>query len=321
MFPIPWNFPLRKKNGNLVNIGDAIDEGTELPAHGEGDAGKVLSVDENGDLEWSDDISSKIQTLTNNLSDEVETRAKVGAHNLMPFDLDYVKSKNTSGSWSDNVYTHNGIAFTFNIDSKGNLESIGVLSNPSTGDGVLYLHRDLESILKSGGNYILNGVSGGTSDTYRIGISQKGFDENGDFPFVANFTITGVSCWIQVTSGATVNTTIYPMIRDAKDIDSTYQPYAMTNRELTEKINEEFSQNTATISAQINYKDVYLFTTNGGASSGSAQYSSAYLVFGQATSQITYFSLKEGTEITPSVDGTTFTLTASTSITMAYCKL
>lgn len=111
------------------------------------------------------------------------------------------------------------------------------------------------------------------------------------------------------------------MIRPASITSDTFVPYAMTNRELTEKINEEFSQNTASISAQINYKDVYLFTTNGGASSGSAQYSSAYLVFGQATTQITYFPLKEGTEITPSVNGTTFTLTSSTSITMAYRKL
>lgn len=67
MFPIPWNFPLRKKNGNLVNIGDAIDAGTEIPEHGEGDAGKVLSVDENGDLEWSNEVNTEIQTLTNEI--------------------------------------------------------------------------------------------------------------------------------------------------------------------------------------------------------------------------------------------------------------
>lgn len=85
MFPIPFNFPFRKSNGAMTTIGDAISEGggsytlptasadtkggvkigsglsmsgevlnatAELPAYSSATAGKVLTVDENGDLEW-----------------------------------------------------------------------------------------------------------------------------------------------------------------------------------------------------------------------------------------------------------------------------
>ena len=39
-----------------------------------------------------------------------------------------------------------------------------------------------------------------------------------------------------LANGQTVNNLVfYPMLRLASDPDDTYQPYAMTNRELTEK--------------------------------------------------------------------------------------
>ena len=53
------------------------------------------------------------------------------------------------------------------------------------------------------------------------------------------FTLTtSKTLWvaIAVRPNTTVNKTIYPMIRDARISDSTYVPYAMTNRELTETV-------------------------------------------------------------------------------------
>lgn len=55
MFPIPWNKAYRKKDGTIVNIDDAMGGGgggSELPDYGIEDAGKVLGVDENGELAW-----------------------------------------------------------------------------------------------------------------------------------------------------------------------------------------------------------------------------------------------------------------------------
>lgn len=60
MFPLPWNKAYRKKDGSLTTIDDAIQNGgggggsSELPDYDSSDAGKVLSVDESGELEWSE---------------------------------------------------------------------------------------------------------------------------------------------------------------------------------------------------------------------------------------------------------------------------
>lgn len=55
MFPIPWNKTFRKKDGTLVNIEDAMSGGgggSDLPPHSSSDAGKVLTVGDDGTLEW-----------------------------------------------------------------------------------------------------------------------------------------------------------------------------------------------------------------------------------------------------------------------------
>lgn len=55
MFPIPWNKTYRKKDGSLVNIDDAISgggSGSDIPEHSASDAGKVLTVADDGTLEW-----------------------------------------------------------------------------------------------------------------------------------------------------------------------------------------------------------------------------------------------------------------------------
>ena len=44
--------------------------------------------------------------------------------------------------------------------------------------------------------------------------------------------------------GSANNITIYPMIRDARIVDSTYEPYAMTNQEITEALNGTYEDIT-----------------------------------------------------------------------------
>lgn len=54
MFPIPWNKAYRKKDGTVVNIDDAIKESgsSDIPEYSAADAGKVLGVNEEGNLVW-----------------------------------------------------------------------------------------------------------------------------------------------------------------------------------------------------------------------------------------------------------------------------
>lgn len=54
MRPIPWNKAFRKKDGSLVNMEDigGGGGGSELPEHSAADAGKVLGVNDEGNLVW-----------------------------------------------------------------------------------------------------------------------------------------------------------------------------------------------------------------------------------------------------------------------------
>lgn len=55
MRPVPWNKAYRSKNGNLMNIEDAMGGGgggSSLPPYSASDAGKVLGVTQNGTLAW-----------------------------------------------------------------------------------------------------------------------------------------------------------------------------------------------------------------------------------------------------------------------------
>lgn len=115
MFPLRWNFPFRKKDGTIVNIEDAMSGGgggytlptastttkggikvgtglkmtgdtmsvdidPELPAYGIAEAGKVLGVDDNGDLAWVTVSGSsafvRAKTIANGIN--VSTSAKEG---------------------------------------------------------------------------------------------------------------------------------------------------------------------------------------------------------------------------------------------------
>ncbi len=243
MFPIPWNFPLRKKNGKLVNIGDAIDEGTEIPEHGESDAGKVLSVDEEGNLEWSDEVNTEIQTLEDKLDDEVETRATLGAHN-------WLAGKFTS-------QTLNNIEFNALPD--------GTVTASGTASATASTIASSSWVLKAG-TYILssNPLPAGSGKYTYISLVKKSDTST----FVAAertesalFTLSEdteifarVSCQ---GNGETFDVVFKPMIRLASDLYTEYTEYAMTNRELTDKLKIEDIVITPSDGITVDYKHCY----------------------------------------------------------------
>ena len=131
--------------------------------------------------------------------------------------------------------TEQGITYTINDD-----KTVFVAGGQST---TTYTNLTLGSAILPEGNYILSGCpSGGSANTYRlrlvvdstlIGIdSGEGYsfhaDGNTRYSFTIAFSASGTSYTIP-------NDLLFkPMLRLTSDADDTYQPYAMTNKELTE---------------------------------------------------------------------------------------
>ena len=76
MFPINANDPYIKSTGERSTVAAALEGGgggSELPEYSEADAGKVLTVDDNGDLEWGTVAAGISQFVTSARTDNVGT--------------------------------------------------------------------------------------------------------------------------------------------------------------------------------------------------------------------------------------------------------
>ena len=188
--------------------------------------------------------------------------AKTGAKNRLGMTLAYLKSINTQGTWSNNAYTHNGVTYTVT-------ETDGYVSNININGTADSSYSKMNII---GSSYVANkykgmrltGAPDGSSSTYYIttfysndGSSTVGSESKS---YGVDGVVLGDKNYIQtlifVTSGVSVdNVDLQPMIYDATDTDPTYQPYAMTNRELTEikegTIDLSHSESTTTPSAHV----------------------------------------------------------------------
>ena len=174
MFPLPFNFPFRKKDGTLTTLDDAISSGggsytlptasantkggvkigsrltmtgevlsadAQVPAYTSAEAGKVLTVDENGDLEW-------------------DTKGSGGGDAFVSYD--FTKAGNR------NMYsiTYSSEGATFSNDGKGCIKLWSTLPNMSSemlSDFTIYIDT---------GN--LN-ISSGTHRRFVMVTSDSGF--------------------------------------------------------------------------------------------------------------------------------------------------
>lgn len=140
-----------------------------------------------------------------------------------------------------------GIDFTLNSD--GSVTANG----RATGNAYFRLHTrsqgEARDFVIPNGKYIANGCpSGGSTSTYYIvytaTINGVSYEYGNDIGEGLNLTLAGddfsanevnLQGVIYIMNGTTVNNlTFYPMIRPASVSDSTYAPYAMTNKELTD---------------------------------------------------------------------------------------
>ena len=169
-----------------------------------------------------------------------EVMGRNGAKNLLPFTMENIKAINTNGTWNGNSYTYNGI--TYVVSEDGVIEVSG--TNNSGTNSVFYL-----VITESGpqfnfklGRYKLNGCPAGGSDpTYSWYVAKTG-QYNSDYGSGVTFEVTSEtdSYWslISVKTGTALEgtRTFKPMVWRASDTDNTFQPYAKSNKELTDDV-------------------------------------------------------------------------------------
>lgn len=168
-----------------------------------------------------------------NIDGVYKAQGILGAKNLIPYPY-----------YRPDSYMSNGITFIVNADKS--ITANGTATDDANYACVYRGSNEPHLNVNVGEQYILSGSPAGSSiSTYYINIlnTQNG-EANSiarDFGGSATFTLPtseeyyGVG--VVIKSGVTVtNLTFKPMLRLASDTDSTYQPYAMTNKELTERI-------------------------------------------------------------------------------------
>ena len=148
-----------------------------------------------------------------------------GGKNLLPLTLDKIKAENPD-TWSNNSYTNNGVTFTVNTDSNGNVIGIAA-SGTATSNASLRL--PIPTTIPIGTSVTLNGNPNQSSIDTRIWVGTSGYADivsdigNGvTFDYVESVA----RIWVQVLNGKTFNGTFYPMIRLASDTDPTFAPYS-----------------------------------------------------------------------------------------------
>ena len=177
-------------------------------------------------------VDSEVGNVKQALSDEANASAITGVKNVHPYP--YYRA---SG------YQHNG--YTFNYDSKGVFTINGTLESGKTSGYIQLLTKgdsaDFVELLKSAAFKIISTqVSNSVyiafdwydaNDSY---ISEIKYKANGDkvvVPSNAKYLAT----YITVEASSLTNYEFAFMVAPVNVTDPTFQPYAMTNRELTNR--------------------------------------------------------------------------------------
>ena len=165
------------------------------------------------------------QAVQNQLND----KGVLGAKNLLPIIL--------------STRTANGVTVTVNKDSSGDVLSV-VLNGTATSSGQFNLNNTsglLNSLLQKYGDLIWSGCPSRTDCRMYTHILNGSYVTltNNEEKILSASNNYDTNILVQYDNGVTYNNVaFYPMLRLASDPNDTYQPYAMTNRELTKEITE-----------------------------------------------------------------------------------
>lgn len=214
------------------------------------------------------ELTDEVSANASGLADEAKTRGAMGAKNLIPMDQVKDSTVNSHGTWSGNVYTDNGVEFTFNPEN-GTVVANGT-SNGGEGTHATFYYavRSNDSRLNMPANtYKLTGCpAGGSSSTYFLYLNTKyqsnntnngGMTDEGEGVTATYANDMWAGVYVDIANGTTVtNLEFKPMLRLASDIDDTYQPYAKTNKELTDEVGGKLDNVVISDISQIPNSDI-----------------------------------------------------------------
>lgn len=162
-----------------------------------------------------------------------------GTKNELSYSLERLKALNTSGTWSGNSYTFRGVTFTYNASTK----EISTYGTSTVANAVF--HFDTGFIPKSGTTYVLSGCPrSGSVSSYRLcNMGETWANDFGNSATaIGDGTAKDIAIYVasaNIDVGTSSNPLVWkPMIceKSLYNVSPTFEPYAMSNVELTEKV-------------------------------------------------------------------------------------
>ena len=163
-----------------------------------------------------------------------EVMGRMGAKNLIPY------------PGTETTKTENGITFTDNGD--GTVTVVTDAGGATADTAFYFCKRQLRDVNIPKGKYMLTGCpAAGSNTTYFMFLNSyvkgtttggMGLRDEGDGATAESTYDLDIGVYIQIRSGFVTTTPLVfkPMLRLASDTDPTYQPYAKTNKQLTDDI-------------------------------------------------------------------------------------
>lgn len=183
------------------------------------------------------------------IANEVETRAKLTAHNLLQYPYWNYPTVDTKDSVTNTTNSDGSMTISGTPSQSGNFNPVLFSRTPVSGKKGLYLKKGTYIIKMVGESdsehfymYLattVNGAYDALGTTYNTTKNEVEItiddNTNSDYKLADGSVLINVYLTAYYTSGIEINKTLYPLICLKSDPSRNFTPYAMTNRELTEK--------------------------------------------------------------------------------------
>ena len=188
-------------------------------------------------VQWDGTVVMQDNSTMKSAKTVYEVMGKMGAKNLISYPS-YVDGDSKE---------YAGVVFTTNTDGS-------IVANGTSDAYSFYILKRKENLLPHG-DYILSfnnadmvsdniscsiGITNKTTYVYTTKASVNKNSNNVAFTIDDTWDNNFIELRLSVSQSGVIidNLTIYPIIRLADDQDDTWQPYAMTNKQLTDKVND-----------------------------------------------------------------------------------